>query len=67
MARSFQRDFLSHAIKDLDPLMARRVAIALDSAILFGALERAEGNASLQDIDTMKAAYEDKITRLKAS
>lgn len=65
--RNFHADFLMHAIKDLDnPVLSRRIAVALDTAILFGALERAEGNTSLQDIQVMTAAYKDKVKMLKS-
>jgi hypothetical protein len=66
-ARNFHADFLMPAIKDLNnPMLAQRMAVALDCAIAFGALERAAGNPSLQDIATLEAEYDKKVSRLKA-
>jgi hypothetical protein len=66
MARNFHADFLMPAIKDLNnPMLAQKIAIALDCAIAFGALERADGNPSLQDVDVLNAQYAEKVQRLK--
>lgn len=63
-ARSFQVDFLKPALLGLKSHQAQRVAIALDAAIAFGALEHAQGNDSLQDLAAVEAKYWDNVGRL---
>ncbi len=64
MPRDFRIDFLVPAISGLSPSQASRVAIALDAAIAFGALEHADGNESLQDRLTVEAKYQNNVARL---
>jgi len=47
-------EFTALAIQGLNRQEARRVAKALDCAIMFGAIEHASGNESLQDILALK-------------
>lgn len=63
--REFVADFCGPAIKGLKPRDAQRVAIALDAAIAFGALEYVEGNESLQNMQEVSAKYWDNVMRLK--
>lgn len=70
-ARDFQRDFLALALYDGEIYGAerrrQRVALALDIAILYGALEARTGNESLTwPLETLEAAYWEKVARLKA-
>ncbi len=64
MTRDFQKDFAAPAIRGLNPDAAKRVALALDIAIAFGALERAQGNKSLSNIDLIEQQYAEKVARL---
>lgn len=63
--RHFQTDFCLPALRGLDLESAARVALALDIAIAFGALEYAEGNPSLQDLPMLRALYAGKVDRLR--
>jgi hypothetical protein len=60
-------DFLTQAM-NLVPLESqRRVAKLFDMAIAFGALERAAGNESLQDLDAVGARYDDWLREINES
>lgn len=63
--RDFQRDFCAPAIAGLSKKDAIRVAIALDAAIAFGALEAQDGNESLKMGPELIATYWQKVMRLK--
>lgn len=63
--RNFQTDFCAPAIAGLSKRDATRVAIALDAAIAFGALEAHGGNESLRAGPELEAAYWQKVLRLK--
>lgn len=63
-ARDFRTDFLLPAISGLSRRHAARVAMALDAAIAFGALEHADGNESLQCRELVEAKYRDNVARL---
>lgn len=65
--RNFQADFLMPALLGLPKQHIQRVAIALDAAIAFGALEQAQGNGSLQDLAAVEAKYWDNVRRLAGS
>lgn len=64
--RNFMLDFLGPAITGLNKKETRRVTIALDAAIAYGALEHAGGNESLQNLDTVEAKYWDNVRRLQS-
>lgn len=65
MERDFQKDFLMPALRGLSHKQQKRVAIALDTAIVFGALEHADGNESLQDQVQVQAKYWQCVEKLK--
>lgn len=65
MKRNFH-DFLVPALAGLDAPAAARVALALDCAIAFGALESHDDNASLKAGGELERVYAEKIARLKA-
>lgn len=66
VSRNFQADFLMPALKGMSPLQQQRIALALDCAIAFGALEAQQGNESLQDNEALRAAYLEKTVRLQS-
>jgi hypothetical protein len=66
MSRDFQNDFLVHALKALSPQQQKRVGLALDCAIAFGALEAQQGNDSLKDGPELQKAYREKCARLQS-
>lgn len=63
--RDFINDFLNPAVAGLKPNDQRRVAVALDAAIAFGALECHDGNASLLDKGAVAAKYENNVALLQ--
>jgi hypothetical protein len=63
--RHFHKDFLQHAIKNLSPMQTNRVQVALDCAIIFGALEALGDNKSLQDVKVLEKVYAEQCERLK--
>lgn len=63
--RNFQTDFLAPALKNLSPLTQKRIALALDCAIAFGALEAQQGNESLKVGPELERAYAEKVSRLQ--
>jgi hypothetical protein len=67
--RDFGSDFLTPALAWAEKIGASErvremIPFALDTAILFGALEAITGNESLSDVVKLDAAYADKIQRL---
>lgn len=64
MSREFKTDFLEPALVGLNKQESMRVAIALDAAICFGALEHAEGNESMQDLEVIRRKYQENVERL---
>lgn len=66
MSRDFQVDFLMPALRGLTREQQARIAVALDCAIAFGALEHAEGNSSLQSMDIVATEYDKKVARLRS-
>lgn len=67
--RDFGSDFLSPTLAWAEKIGASKmvremIPFALDTAILFGALEALTGNESLSDVVKLDAAYADKIQRL---
>lgn len=64
-SRNFALDFLMPALQGLSPVQARRVALALDTAIWFGALEHANGNDSLISLRALETRYWDNVRRLR--
>lgn len=44
---------------------ARRIGIALDAAIAFGAIEYANRNPSIQDLAAVKARYNELVEKLR--
>ena len=68
MSRDFRTDFLAPAISGLSKSDMTRVALALDCAIAFGALEARDGNESLSGpADALQAEYLRKVARLARS
>jgi hypothetical protein len=65
--RDFGSDFCLPALSGLNRKEAARVALALDAAILFGVLEYAEGNTSLQDLGAVRKRYAEKVARLNGA
>lgn len=64
MARNFAQDFVIRVIVGMDRDTGARVAVAMDCAIAYGALEYRDGNESLRALTDKD--YEDKIKRLKS-
>ena len=62
--RNFQEDFCLSAFQGLNETQRIRVAIALDIAICFGALESMDGKESFKDRTLVETMYEDKVRRL---
>lgn len=62
---NFQTDFCLLAIQGLSVADARRVALALDCAIAFGAAEVHAGNMTLADVEAVRRMYAEKVARLK--
>lgn len=63
--RDFTRDFLVPALQGLSGKQKIKIAIALDAAIAFGALEYVEGNDSFKDTAAVEVKYWDNVLRLK--
>lgn len=63
--RNFQVDFLAPALTGLGSQAASRVGMALDCAIVFGALEGQRGNESLKDNESLERGYWRKVEQLK--
>lgn len=63
--RNFTTDFLLPALDGLTREQMRRVAVALDTAVLYGALEHAHGNDPLTDLRTIESRYWDNVQRLR--
>jgi hypothetical protein len=66
MSRAFRTDFLIPALKGLSPLQQKRVGLALDCAIAFGALEAQQGNESLKDGPELRSQYHLNTKRLQS-
>lgn len=58
-------DFLTPAIRGLSESQQRRIAVAMDCAIAFGAMQHADGNESLQDRAAVQAKYNDNLKKLR--
>jgi hypothetical protein len=63
--RNFHLDFMLPALEGLSKTNLRRIAIALDAAMAFGALECIDGNTFLTDRAAMEARYWRCVMRLK--
>lgn len=66
MKRDFAEDFLLPAVNHLPSADKTRIAIALDCAVAFGALELLDGNESLMDQAALEKKYAENVKRLKA-
>lgn len=66
MTRDHINDFVMPALKGLSPLQQKRIGLALDCAVAFGALEAQDGNQSLKAGHTLTSAYTEKCARLQS-
>jgi hypothetical protein len=62
---NFQDEFVKPALKGLPMEHIARIGLALDCAVMFGALEKMRGNVSLSDQRLVEERYKIKVAQLK--